>query len=141
MAALPLEPGAGDTSLPELLKLLDVLPAAAYTCNTEGLITYYNKRAADLWGRKPRLNCLEDRFCGSFRLFFPDGKPMKHDECWMAQALSSSRGYNGCDVMIERPDGRRLRAKAYANPIRDDSGRLIGALNILMEAAEPQQVA
>ena len=31
-------------------RLLQGLPAAAYTCDREGLITYYNPRAEQLWG-------------------------------------------------------------------------------------------
>ena len=42
--------------------ILEKLPAAAYTCNAEGLITYFNKRAVELWGREPKLNNPEDRF-------------------------------------------------------------------------------
>ena len=40
----------------DLNRLLDMLPAAAYTCDAEGLITYFNERAGQLWGRAPRLN-------------------------------------------------------------------------------------
>src|SRR5919204_396155 len=37
-------------------RLLDTLPAGAYTCDARGLITYYNQHAARLWGRAPKLN-------------------------------------------------------------------------------------
>lgn len=43
-------------------RLLEKLPAGAYMCDPEGLITYFNPRAADLWGRAPRLNEPEDRY-------------------------------------------------------------------------------
>ena len=62
-------------------RLLEKLPAAAYTCDAQGLITYYNERAVELWGRAPALNDPVDRFCGSFKLFSPDGAPMLHAEC------------------------------------------------------------
>ena len=42
-------------------RLLDALPAAAYTCERDGLITYCNERAIELWGREPRLNDPSDR--------------------------------------------------------------------------------
>ena len=74
-------------SHPELNRLLAKLPAAAYTCNADGLITYFNERAVELWGREPKLNDPVDRFCGSFKLFSTDGSPMPHDQCWMALAL------------------------------------------------------
>jgi PAS domain-containing protein len=43
-------------------RLLEKLPAAAYTCDAEGLITYYNPRAVELWGRAPLLNDPRDRY-------------------------------------------------------------------------------
>jgi PAS domain-containing protein len=43
-------------------RLLEKLPAGAYTCDTDGLITYYNPRAVELWGRAPRLNDPLDRY-------------------------------------------------------------------------------
>jgi len=42
--------------------ILEKLPAAAYTCDAEGLITYFNQRAVELWGREPKLNNPEERF-------------------------------------------------------------------------------
>jgi PAS domain S-box-containing protein len=116
--------------------LLEKLPAGAYTCNSEGLITYFNQRAVDLWGRAPKLNDPEDRFCGSFRLFSPDGSAIRHDQCWMALALRTNQQYNGHEIVIERPDGCRLTALAHANPIRDDSGSVFGAVNVLVDISD-----
>src|SRR5262245_26862023 len=116
--------------------LLEKLPAAAYTCDAEGLITYYNQRATELWGREPKLNDPEDRFCGSFKLFTADGKPILHDQCWMSLALRDNVEYNGCEIIIERPDGSRLPALAHANPIQDESGQLIGAVNVLVDISD-----
>lgn len=116
--------------------LLEKLPAGAYTCDPEGLITYFNQHAVRLWGRTPKLNDPEDRFCGSFRLFSTDGSPITHDRCWMALALKANEGYNRREIVIERPDGRRLSALAHANPIHDESGNLIGAVNVLVDITE-----
>jgi PAS domain S-box-containing protein len=113
--------------------LLEKLPAAAYTCDAEGLITYFNQQAVQLWGRAPKLNDPEDRFCGSFKLFSSEGAPIAHDRCWMARALQAETEYNGQEIIIERPDGSRIAALAHANPIHDESGKLAGAVNILVD--------
>ena len=120
----------------EFRRLLEKLPAAAYTCDREGMITYFNRHAAHLWGRAPRLHDPVDRFCGSFKLFYDDGRPMRHDQCWMALALQHGREYNGHEVVIERPDGQRLVALAHANPIWHESGELLGAVNVLVDISE-----
>jgi PAS domain-containing protein len=38
------------------------MPAAAYTTDAEGLITYFNRRAVELWGREPKVNDPVDRY-------------------------------------------------------------------------------
>jgi diguanylate cyclase (GGDEF)-like protein/PAS domain S-box-containing protein len=120
-------------------RLLEKLPAGAYTCDPEGLITYYNQHAVRLWGRAPKLNDPVDRFCGSFRLFAPDGSPIAHERCWMARALKTNEGYNEREIVIERPDGRRLTALAHANPFHDGSGNLVGAVNVLVDITEQKR--
>jgi signal transduction histidine kinase len=117
-------------------RLLEKLPAGAYTCDPDGLITYFNPRAVELWGRAPKLNDPVDRFCGSFRLFLADGTPIAHDDCWMGRALKYRQEYNGEEIIIERPDGRRLVALAHANPIIDANGSLLGAVNVLVDISE-----
>src|SRR5918994_5927192 len=116
--------------------LLEKLPAGAYTCDPEGLITYFNQHAVQLWGRAPKLNDPVDRFCGSFKLFSPDGPPITHDQCWMALALKMERAYNRCEIVIERLDGQRVTALAHANPIHDESGNLLGAVNVLVDITD-----
>ncbi|MBV8100189.1 MAG: PAS domain S-box protein [Verrucomicrobia bacterium] len=120
----------------QFLHLLDKLPAAAYTCDAEGLITYYNQPAVRLWGRTPRLCDPADRFCGSFRLHSSNGEPIPHDECWTALTLRDDREYLECEVTVERPDGERRTASVSASPIHDQSGKLIGAVNILFDITE-----
>src|SRR5438067_8934721 len=120
----------------EFRRLLETLPAGAYTCDAEGLITYFNRRAVELWGREPKLNDPADRFCGSFKLFATDGTPITHDRCWMALALRDAREYVGQEIVIERPDGSRWTALAHANPLFDDAGRLRGAVNVLVDITD-----
>ena len=121
---------------PELCRLLDRLPAAAYTCDADGLLTYFNQRAAELWGRKPRLRDPRDRFCGAWRLLSRDGIAMAHEHCWTALAVKEGREYVGREILIERPDGSRRIAVADAGPMYDDHARVIGGVNILWAAAD-----
>src|SRR6202171_4618045 len=121
----------GDES--EFHRLLDALPAGAYTCDADGLITYFNQHAVDLWGRTPALNDASDRFCGSFKLFSKDGAPIAHDQCWMALALRERKEYNGQEIIVERPDGARATTLAHANQFIDGEGKLLGAVNVLVD--------
>ncbi|HZV06663.1 MAG TPA: PAS domain S-box protein [Gemmataceae bacterium] len=120
----------------EFQRLLAKLPAAAYTCDAEGLITYFNERAVELWGRAPKLNDPVDRFCGSFRLFSSSGTPIPHRMCWMALALRDAKPYTDQEIIIERPDGSQRIVLAYANPFLDEEGRPIGAVNVLVDITD-----
>jgi PAS domain S-box-containing protein len=137
---IPLDTIAGDATGFELLhRLLEKLPVAAYTCDSEGLITFFNEPAAELWGSRPRLNHPADRWCGSFRLFASDGTPIPHPECWMALAINTGETQTGKEIVIERPDGSRISGLAHATPIRDGRGRVAGAVNILIDIGERQR--
>lgn len=114
-------------------RVLDALPAAAYTCDAQGLITYYNRRAVLAWGREPNLNDPADRYCGSFRMSTIDGKWVPHDQCWMARCLHERRAFEGEEIVIERPDGSRMVVLAHAIPIFDQEGTLTGAVNVVVD--------
>lgn len=123
----------------EFRRLLDRLPAGAYICDSEGLISYYNPQAVELWGRVPKLNHPDDRFCGSYKLFSVQGTPIPHGQCWMALALQQDKAFNRQEIIIERPDGSRLIALAHANPIHDESGKLLGAVNVLIDISDQKR--
>jgi signal transduction histidine kinase len=130
---------AGTASEAEFHRLLDKLPVAAYTCDAEGLITYFNPPAAKVWGREPKLRDPADRYCGSYKLFTSEGVPIQHNQCWMALALQKNREYNGYELVMERPDGTRVMVLAHANPIHDEDGKLIGAVNVLVDITGQKQ--
>jgi len=127
------------SQLENLQPLLQRLPAGAYLCDSDGLITYFNDHAVRIWGRAPQLNNPADRFCGSFKLYSSDGKPVAHDQCWMALALKTGHEYNGHGIVIERSDGTRRSVLAHANPIYDEAGNLQGAVNVLVDISDRQR--
>lgn len=117
--------------------LLDLVPVAAYACDAEGRITYCNTRAVSVWGRSVTLRDPCDRYCGSHKLYHPDGTPLPHSECWMARALLEKRSYNGRTVLIERPDGSRVQGLVFANPVHSRWGQVIGAVNLIVNPSLP----
>jgi PAS domain S-box-containing protein len=128
----------GDRAIREsekrLQDLIDALPGAIYTTDAAGLITSFNPAAAALWGRSPELGT--DEWCGSWRMYHPDGTLMPHDECPMAVALKEKRQILGAEAMAERPDGVRVPFLAYPTPLRDTSGVITGAVNMLVDITE-----
>jgi PAS domain S-box-containing protein len=115
------------------------LPVAAYTCDAEGRVTFFNPRAVEAWGRAPALNDDAELFCGSFKLYSPEGTLLPHDQCWMALALKEEKIYDGREIVIERADGSRLTVLANVNPIYDVAGKVIGAINIVVDITDRKQ--
>ena len=114
--------------------LLEALPVAVYTTDAQGRITFYNRAASEFWGHNPELGT--SQWCGSWRLYWPDGRPLPHDQCPMAITLKEGREVRGVEAIAERPDGTRVRFLPYPTPLRDPSGRLVGAINLLMDITE-----
>jgi PAS domain S-box-containing protein len=128
---------AGRESEQRLKDLIAALPGAVYTTDAEGRITYYNPAAAELWGHNPELGT--DEWCGSWRMYRVDGTPLPHDECPMAVALKENRQIQGAEAIAERPDGVRVPFLAYPTPLRDASGKVTGAVNMLVDITERKQ--
>jgi PAS domain S-box-containing protein len=115
-------------------EILDALPAAIYTTDAAGRITYYNQAAVDLAGREPELG--KDEWCVTWRLYRPDGTPLPHDQCPMAVALRENRPIRGEQAILERPDGTCIPFIPYPTPLRDASGALVGAVNMLVDISD-----
>src|SRR4029453_1354260 len=60
--------------------LFDQLPFPIFFFNRDGLVLRFNRRAAQLWGRSPKLGDPNERFCGSYRMYRPNGRPLPHHE-------------------------------------------------------------
>ena len=115
--------------------LLEAIGVAVYTTDAAGVITFYNRAAAELWGREPEVG--KDEWCGSWKIYHLDGTTiMPHGECPMAICLKENRSVRGAEAIAERPDGSRVYFQPFPTPLRDDSGRLVGAINVLVDITE-----
>lgn len=120
-------------------RLVSVMPAAMYTCDSEGRLTYYNQRAVEIWGLEPPLGDLSVRFCGGNRLFLEDGTPLRHDDTPMAQAVREGVSTRGAEVMVERPDGSMVTASVNIDPLYDASGCISGAVNVFVDITDKKK--
>ena len=117
-------------------QLLGVMPAAMFTCDAEGRITYFNELAEKIWDRAPRLNDPEVRFSGATRLYRPDGTPLPHDQSPTASVVRHGIRVRGEEVLVERHDGSRLWVSVNIDPLRDEEGGISGAINVFTDISE-----
>jgi PAS domain S-box-containing protein len=117
--------------------LFDLGPVAVYSCDASGVIQEFNPRAKELWGRDPEPGDTDERFCGSYKLFHPDGSFMPHEQCPMAEVLSGTISETRDEeVLIERPDGSRIAVIVNIRPQRNDHGEVIGAINCFYDITD-----
>jgi PAS domain S-box-containing protein len=120
-------------------ELVDKLPIAVYVCDSSGLVENYNRRALELWGRKPCQGENLQPFCGACRIYSPEGKPLTHPDCPMGEALVTSQAVIDRELIIERPDGSRRTTIVNVIPRRDEHGKQTGVINCLMDISERKQ--
>jgi PAS domain S-box-containing protein len=121
----------------QLQDLLAAIPAAIYTTDAQGRITYFNEAAVALAGRTPKIG--SDEWCVTWKLYKPDGTPLPHDECPMAVALKEGRQIRNAEAVAERPDGSRVPFIPYPTPLHDANGKIVGAINMLVDISERKQ--
>jgi PAS domain S-box-containing protein len=115
-------------------QLIRNLPAAIYSTDADGRITFYNDSAVELWGREPEVS--RDYWCGSHRIMRPDGSDLALEDCPLAVTLRTGVPVRGQEIVIERPDGTRRNVLPYPTPIHDVNGRVVGAVNMLLDVTE-----
>lgn len=117
-----------------LRAILESLPAAIYTTDATGTITFYNRAAEEFWGFAPEIG--KAKWCGSWRLYWPDGRAMAHHECPMAVAIQEARIIRNAEAIVERPDGTRAYFTPFPTPLHDENGRMVGAINMLVDITD-----
>ena len=115
---------------------LDQLPVPIYTTDETGAVTYWNRACVEFAGREPTLG--EDRWCVTWKIYTTGGEHLPHDQCPMAQAIRQQREIRGAIAIAMRPDGTRRAFKPYPTPLFDDDGKLVGAVNMLIDVSAEQ---
>jgi PAS domain S-box-containing protein len=120
--------------------LFELGPVAVYSCDRERVIQEFNHRAMEIWGRSPSKGETDEEFCGSLRLFRPDGGLMPLAECTVADVVTGRvPGITDREVQIERPDGSRITVIVNIRPLRNERGEISGAISCLYDISGRKQ--
>jgi PAS domain S-box-containing protein len=114
--------------------LTKLLPAAVFCTDKDGLITFYNEKAVELWGRKPRLHDpTELTFYGPWKMYDTAGDPLPPEECPMSKALGGKKSLRNYEIFIELPDGTRINVMVNIDLLYDNKGELTGTINVFQD--------
>src|SRR5688500_16905433 len=91
--------------------ILNYIPEAVCVCDMSGIIQKYNEQAAYLWGRRPVLGDKDERFSGAWKLYYPDGTLLPHDQSPAAACIKDGHPRKNVEVVFERPDLSRVHVQ------------------------------
>ena len=115
-------------------EVIDALPAAIYTTDTNGHVTHLNRAAIELSGRGPETGVNKLRV--TYKLYSADGRLLSEQEDPIALTLKEKRISHGYEMIAERSDGTRSWVASYPTLLRDAGGGVIGAINMLVDVTE-----
>src|SRR5262249_53973142 len=61
------------------------------------------------------------------------------EDCPMATAIREGRPIRGAEAVLERPDGTRVPYTPFPTPLFDTSGKIAGAINVLIDISDRRQ--
>ena len=111
----------------------ECLPVACYACDCSGTITDYNRRSVELWGRAPQVT---DRFTGAHRILDAQGGLLGPEATATAFLLRVGLPQLSKELVIERPDGKRVTVISNVAALHDEEGKVIGALDVLQDITD-----
>ncbi len=105
---------------------IEKIPVAIYACDLQGRIVWFNARAVALWGRIPRPDDDIESFCEAYWF---EGRWIAPAERPLSDVLATGISLQGIKCLIARPDGSRMWTSAHIEPVKEENGRIVGAIN------------
>jgi PAS domain S-box-containing protein len=98
--------------------LIETLPIGIYTCDLEGRLIQFNRRAAELLGG----------------LIL--GQPVPLPDGTMAEVMASGQPVRDRELIASRPHAETLTLLANADPLYDEQGMLVGVVACIQDITE-----
>ena len=114
--------------------VMEKLPMALYTCDTDGAITFYNPAAVKLWGRKPIVGA--EKWNGAFKTYSVSGEPIERGQKLGDADTGSPKAPAPLELIIERPDGCVSLVMLQILNLYDAEGIILGTVNVLVDTTD-----
>jgi len=119
---------------------LDAIPTGFCVCAADSALVRYNSRAIEIWGRTPRIGDSSEQPGRIFLRYTPDGEPLPFASTPVGSAMRSGQRVLGAELIVERPDAVRIPVLMNVEPLKDESGCVIGAVCSFQELTERKRV-
>ena len=119
-------------------EILELLPIATCICDAAGRIVQYNRRAVELWGRKPQPGQTHDQFTAHSRFYGPEGEKLQRTK--IAEVLETGIPLRDEEVTVQRPDGSVVVLMLNIDPLFNAQGRVTGVVHCFQDITERTRV-
>ncbi len=123
-----------------LRAILDTLPVGVAICDSKGILVEANDQIDTIWGGKFTIarGIAESQSCNGFR---PDsGAGLRPEEWPLARSVQREEMVVGETIDIEHMDGTKGTLLISSAPIKDDEGKITGAVMVAMDVTEERAI-
>ena len=126
----------------ELQGVLDNMIDGVYVCDAEGRITLVNEAGLKLLGMS---DVAEPKralavFPEMFRIRHPDGRPRTPEQLPLARALGGEIVSLEDEIVFNLRTHKDVHLRTSAAPIKDEKGRIVGAVEVARDVTELTEV-
>lgn len=118
--------------------MLENMPVAIYTCGIDGTLTFYNRAAADLWGRAPEIGI--EKWSGVTKAYSADGDVLPRNYNPIATALATGNTGQPEEVIIERADTSLVHVLVQLSFMYDENKGINGIAITLIDVTEKRRI-
>ncbi|MEW5850106.1 MAG: ATP-binding protein [Myxococcota bacterium] len=124
-----------------LRTILDNLVDAVIVSDAQGMVALANPAARRLFGLPDNDTTAQPLgdFIGPYRIRNPDGSAVVYEELPLARALAGEVVIDADTIQHRPTDGRDIHARNAAAPIRDEAGRIVGAVAVSRDVTEQME--
>ena len=102
---------------------MDDLPVGLWVARApKGELVYANHMFAEIMGQGGRFDVHVGGYSEPYGILTRDGKPYPEDRQPFVRALQERRVVVADDIMIRRPDGAIVHARAFGRPVMNEAG-------------------
>jgi len=133
--ALAQERNNADNERRRLKAVLDALPVGVFIVDTNGKITQINKQADSIWTKSATVSEIVDwrKYRGRWA---NSGETIRFEEWPLYRSLRSGETIIGEAIEIDRFDESRGTILSSSAPIKDDRGKITGAVSVILDITE-----
>ncbi|MFN0061042.1 MAG: ATP-binding protein [Myxococcaceae bacterium] len=125
----------------DVASVADDLPVGIWVARSpDGAVVYVNAAFAEIIGVPPESHASPETLSDLYHVHRPDGRIYPPDELPYARAVKEGRVIHADDLVIHRPDGRRVWLRVMAKPVFDKRGKLRHVLVVFADITEREQM-